>query len=1537
VNNPTRFRSVRSALVALVALVVGGMLALGISAPAFAVATVAVTVKVVNKAGTAVPTSAVYPIEVADGVLAPGGADLPAASPVSGKPGYFSATLTVGQVYTLVIDPTGTSANNGTWEYLGGGEDLNEAQTFVPSSTNDFVTATFAAEGVITGKVTSPTGAVLKNAEADAFEFVGGVWKSIAYSYTGSTGIYTLTNLSPGSYKMKFFAASQNYPPVYSGESQTLDAASAVSITPGKTVTVNAKFVTFTGSMSGIARINYDGELFADVGAIASAYPVTTQSGGHAVTIDYGHAVSSAAVNSKGAWTISNLALGSYVIDIVPAYYNESAQWAGTDDPSEGLTSAALFTLTTAGQKLAVGETDLLANDFAGSQPEITVRNSTGTLAVSGAEVSLTSDSDGLEYLTGISGSSPSAFVPLTYGDGTPVNNSNLQPGWYTVDVIDPLEAHEPYIHDEYFGFGSSQLQVNLLDTTVAPGFSAQPTISQSDAHVGTTYTVAGEVAARGDASFEYQWLRSGKPIYGATLPGYTSTGADLDYQLSVRVTASSFGFEDVSTTAPAPGGVEIAGAAATNTDIQPSVSPSVGVYVGTTLQANVGTWSTTGLKFHYQWTSGTDTVGADSSTYVVAASDIDKPINVTVTATKTGYDDSDAVVSPIAVTPAAHPAPLNTKAPAITKTVSKGVTTYSATAGTWSVAGLTYTYQWTAGSADVSSVAKFSTSTPTWTDPLELTVTTMKTGYLPGTKTVIGQKGTSAFTETIAPVVHDARTGADIVDTDDSAQVGDTLTVTSPANWTVAGGVLPSSYAYQWYRQSTAPGKLPVAISGATKSTYVVSSTDVSQFLSVRETTVSSTYTAASVFAPAGIGAISPLLQSTPATVTVHGVAAQGQTLSAVVGAWPVAGVTTSYQWVDCPTAAATCTSDDPSTYLLISKATKSTLVASASYGNVAVRIIGSKAGYASETEFSAAASLVPATTVVNLTAPTISGTSVGAAHVGVKLTAVSGKFSVTGLAAHYEWQIQNCVPVACDPGSWTQATGAGSTASTYTPVPTDLGVGSWSVRVVETTSRATYTTTPDDSAAVALAAGTAKATKAPTLTTAGSTATGTFTVNPGTYTPVGGTSIVRWYIDGILANVDPGTSMPQLPRSDVSVGQAVYATTTYSAPGYNDLLTPQLIAQRGTLIANPETVTGAAYGDLLGISNVTPFTDAADTPVSLTYQWYSNGVAIKGATTSTFRPTTAYIAHHIQVKVTGSNSLYNALSTTTVSTFVLGTGGLGDLSQPTITFTGTLQPGTVMTGNPGTGYATTGYTIARQWQRSSNGGTSWVSISKATAATYTPAATDVGAEFRVQITSSKAGYGTQTQWSDGATVQFSPTLATLTPPVVTGTATVGSPLTASPGLWNTPTLTYAYQWYRDDVLIPGATAATFTPDYTDATDTLSFTVTASRVGYQPVTVTSNDQVIGLGTITATTAPKITLVSGKYTVSTGAWAVDGLTFGYQWQVAGVDATGLGANTDSYTRSGSDAGILSVVITVERTGYTTLTLTVNGPTLVALP
>src|SRR5438477_7965451 len=88
-------------------------------------------------------------------------------------------------------------------------------------------------------------------------------------------------------------------------------------------------------------------------------------------------------------------------------------------------------------------------------------------------------------------------------------------------------------------------------------------------------------------------------------------------------------------------------------------------------------------------------------------------------------------------------------------------------------------------------------------------------------------------------------------------------------------------------------------------------------------------------------------------------------------------------------------------------------------------------------------------------------------------------------------------------------------------------------------------------------------------------------------------------------------------------------------------------------------------------------------------------------------------------------------------------------------------------------------------------------------------------------------------------------------TPPSISGSAQVGSTLTASPGTWSGKTLSYAYQWVRCSSsgascsAIGGATASTDSLTSADAGSTLRVTVTATNRNGSAVATSAQTAVV--------------------------------------------------------------------------------------------
>jgi phage gp46-like protein len=144
--------------------------------------------------------------------------------------------------------------------------------------------------------------------------------------------------------------------------------------------------------------------------------------------------------------------------------------------------------------------------------------------------------------------------------------------------------------------------------------------------------------------------------------------------------------------------------------------------------------------------------------------------------------------------------------------------------------------------------------------------------------------------------------------------------------------------------------------------------------------------------------------------------------------------------------------------------------------------------------------------------------------------------------------------------------------------------------------------------------------------------------------------------------------------------------------------------------------------------------------------------------------------------------------------------------------------------------------------------------------------------------------------------------------PPLITGAPGVGHQLTCSLGTWTgVAPITYAYQWYRGDVVISGATTNTYLLTAADASNMISCRITATNVD-GIVTAPSNfvGPITDLPIITA--PPTITgslLVGSILTCSTGTWSGAGpLTYYYQWLRGG--ATVPGATTATYLLTSVD-------------------------------
>ena len=221
-------------------------------------------------------------------------------------------------------------------------------------------------------------------------------------------------------------------------------------------------------------------------------------------------------------------------------------------------------------------------------------------------------------------------------------------------------------------------------------------------------------------------------------------------------------------------------------------------------------------------------------------------------------------------------------------------------------------------------------------------------------------------------------------------------------------------------------------------------------------------------------------------------------------------------------------------------------------------------------------------------------------------------------------------------------------------------------------------------------------------------------------------------------------------------------------------------------------------------------------------------------------------------------------------------------------------------------------------QWFR----GTS--AISGQTGTSYVVGASDMAKDITVKATGTKTGYVNGLSVSNAVTAALNPAPAATTPISLTGTGAVGSPLTMTPPVWDTPDVTVTYQWFRDAASFTN-NATTYTVLSSDVGKTITVKATAAKTGYVSGVSTSNGILASQGSaVTPTTLPSITGVPAAketLTASPGVWPGSGTkSYAYQWFVNGeAVAKETGSKYVVRTR---DAGLpVSVRVTMTMTGF----------------
>jgi hypothetical protein len=536
------------------------------------------------------------------------------------------------------------------------------------------------------------------------------------------------------------------------------------------------------------------------------------------------------------------------------------------------------------------------------------------------------------------------------------------------------------------------------------------------------------------------------------------------------------------------------------------------------------------------------------------------------------------------------------------------------------------------------------------------------------------------------------------------------------------------------------------------------------------------------------------------------------------------------------------------------------------------------------------------------SLTRTSITGSSV----VGGTLAADHGGRDPAPTARKYVWHVVGETTVL-------------GTGSTYVPAAGDLGK---QLAVTVTGSTDGYAPTTVTSDAVTVSVGTLTSTKTPAIT--GTAKDGQkLTVSNGNWSPAATSYTYQWLrttTNGSTTKIGTNSSSYTLVAADN--GQKISATVTAHRAGYTDLpkSSGTVTVGAGSLTTATPTISGTAKV----ASTLTARPGTWTSGAKLAYQWKRNGSAINGATKSTYVLGSADRGTKITVAVTGTLSGYTKITKTSASTATIAYGTFTKATTPSIS--GTVRVGNTVKASAGTWSPAA--TFSYQWKVSGK------SVKGATHSTYTPSASYRGKKLTVTVTAKRTGYTTVTRTSSSKTIGYG--VLSAPKPKISGTHQTGKTLKVSVGTWK-PKPSFSYQWKRNGSKIKGATHTSYKTTSADRGKKITVTVTGKKSGYATKSATSSATSV-TAPFNRTYAPTITGTTRVYSTLTAhvkTWSPKPKV-SYQWKRDGKSISG--ATHSTYKLLAADYHHrITVTATGRRSTYTTASRTSAKSASIAAP
>lgn len=1019
--------------------------------------------------------------------------------------------------------------------------------------------------------------------------------------------------------------------------------------------------------------------------------------------------------------------------------------------------------------------------------------------------------------------------------------------------------------------------QISVQMTAAADGYSQWDATSLPVGPVGgyfsaTAPTIAGTpkvgenlvVATSGvftptPDSVAVQWLADGSPIPGATANSLTLAPAQVDKQISARLTASKAGNDPLTIDTDGRGPVAKGTLAVTGSPTIPGT-----IQVDALVRANVSKIVSTpsGASLSYQWTSnGSPIVGATGDSLQLTAARLGERIGVTVTLTLAGYDafsvSSNAeIVTRANLTLVSSPTvSANPRVGQISRVETLPQTTPASTPQ----------YQWRVGGSNVSGATGL-TYTPRPDDAtksLEVAVTYEHPGYNTFNRTY--SSGTVAKAVLASANDRPTITG--------DLGPGKVLSVTLP-NFAAA----PANVQYQWLVGGT-------EVSGATGNKYTIRPADNGKTITVRVTATGPTGydnwtgTSQAVGPVSGYFTVSntdrkPLSDALKVGGTVRvNYAGFSPAPNETEVEWLADGESVSSQTFTSGTQTELALTED-----LFNRRIAARITAKSSDPNVP-----NLSFVTGSTE-----PVGPGSITVTGSSPLACQPECRVGDYAYLMSEGDLSFTPDDAEVRFEWLADGTVV----PGE------------TDLVIQMSAGLVGKSLKLRLIFSKTGYTDATYETAAITVLPG-VLAEDGDSSITGDVQVGGLVAVTAGQTSPTSRISY-QWEVDGQAVSGATGSTFR--PRAQ-DVGKPLQVVVTYRVDGFEPRVETKVAGTvaKGVLASGLPGVSGSPVQG----QTLTAVPPQLATDASFSYQWLADDAEIDGATARTFALTAGQVGSRISVRVSATATGYEDWADT--STAVGPVTSAYTVSAPTISGSAAVdQELSISTAGV---FTPAPDSVAIEWRANGR------PIDGATGTKYTPTAAQVGQLVSVRLTAKKSGLEDVSVNTTGVRVAAG-TLTPSGSPAITGTPKVGEVLEAQDYAVSPTADGYTYQWLLDGEEVAGATGRTL-PLTRELIGRVSVRVTAERDGYDPVARSATAVTVVKGSLTvgqqptATANPKVGQASRVENAGTTTPAAQPK---FQWRVGGADVSG--ATSQTYTPAPADAGrVLVLRVTYELAGY----------------